>query len=641
MKDIKRYYIEIVVSLLLLSVFISKSFFNGFSIILVLLSIVKVCKRKEIYIKRELILYTLIPLLGIICNIINSKLDGVEGYFDVERGMIYPLIFLFLNLSLIEYERIKNWIMVGGIFSALYSGVSYITPEFLGIKTYYLEYKRTQKMASFQNPIRWARLLQIMASFSFINLEWVKKRVYKLGFVFLSIYFIWNIVINGQRAAILGALISMTIFFFMYAFSLKKNKMKHIIEIIIIVIVLGFSITYSNNMIKERVVSIFDLNKNISNQVRIDFWKTGVDILKESNYIGVGSGNSREYFEKFIIKKSSKYQNKYYKYHEGEPFENNYINIMVENGLGYLLYFLLVHFLILRGIFIGYLKENCKDKKIKLMIIFSLIIGDRIFMFFYPGTDTYIEFLITFLIFYAYKIKESSDFSMKINKYNKWNFVGNVENSKEILSLILEKKYEDISILKNDKRSFVKVIGIKGNTYVLKIPREKNNRKWQRIINIFRGSDSFRSFQMMSKLEKLGIESTKAIIAAEKRTPFVVDSLLVMELLEGEEIHEEYYPKVIEKLEEIHKKGYLHGDSQIQNFMLKDDKIYSIDLRLQKNIYGSIGKMYEFIYLRESCKEIDEHYDKIRNCLSFKIAWFWKKWLYLHGDIRKILKGKK
>ena len=107
-------------------------------------------------------------------------------------------------------------------------------------------------MAGLHNPIIWARLLQMMASFSFNNLEFLKKRVYKLGFVFLSIYFIWNIVINGQRAAILGALISMTIFFFMYIFSLKKNRVKHIFEIITVVIILGFSITYSNKMIKER-----------------------------------------------------------------------------------------------------------------------------------------------------------------------------------------------------------------------------------------------------------------------------------------------------------------------------------------------------------------------------------------------------
>lgn len=94
-------------------------------------------------------------------------------------------------------------------------------------------------------------------------------------------------------------------------------------------------------------------------------------------------------------------------------------------------------------------------------------------------------------------------------------------------------------------------------------------------------------------------------------------------------------------LDDIHSKGYLHGDSQIQNFMIKDSKVYSIDLRLQRNIYGEIGQMYEFIYLRESAKDIDKYYNEISNRISFKIAWIWKKWLYLHGDIRKVIKGKK
>ena len=211
----------------------------------------------------------------------------------------------------------------------------------------------------------------------------------------------------------------------------------------------------------------------------------------------------------------------------------------------------------------------------------------------------------------------------------------------EFLKIILDKKYNTIKILKDDKRSLVEIIEINEGKFVLKIPKEKNNRKWQRFVNIFRGSDSFRNYHTMDKLEEIGISSTKALFAAEIRSPFVTDSFLIMELLEGEYIGSEDYQRVIKELSNIHSKGYLHGDSQIQNFMLKDDKIYSIDLRLQKNIYGSIGRMYEFIYLRESCKEIDEYYDEIRNRWSFKIAWLWKKWLYLHGDIRKILKGKK
>lgn len=226
-------------------------------------------------------------------------------------------------------------------------------------------------------------------------------------------------------------------------------------------------------------------------------------------------------------------------------------------------------------------------------------------------------------------------------KINNWNYICNEEISNQFINDILEKKYEDIKILKDDNRSLVKIIKINDKNYVLKIPREKNKRKWQIVINIFRGSDSFRSFKMMKKLKKMGIRSTETVLAFEKRNPFVVDSLLIMELLEGEKITEKNYLDVIESLKKLHLKGYLHGDSQIQNFMLRNSEIYLIDLRLQRNIYGSVGRMYEFVYLRESCNEIDEYYDDIRNKLSFKIAWIWKKWLYLHGDIRKIIKGKK
>lgn len=230
---------------------------------------------------------------------------------------------------------------------------------------------------------------------------------------------------------------------------------------------------------------------------------------------------------------------------------------------------------------------------------------------------------------------------MKKEKYRGWNCIFNEKADFEFIDAVLNKNYEDIKILKDDKRSLVKLIKINSIEYVLKIPREKNNRKWQRFVNIFRGSDSFRNFYMMKKLKEIGIKSTEGVIALEKRTPLVVDSILVMKFLEGEEVKENDYRKVVEAIDLIHSKGYLHGDSQIQNFMIKNGEVYSIDLRLQKNIYGSIGRMYEFIYLRESCPQIDFLYNDIKNKLGFKIAWLWKKWLYIHGDIRKFVKGKK
>ena len=91
---------------------------------------------------------------------------------------------------------------------------------------------------------------------------------------------------------------------------------------------------------------------------------------------------------------------------------------------------------------------------------------------------------------------------MKKEKYKEWNCIFDEGFDINFVDCILNETYEDIKILKDDKRSLVKLIKINSIEYVLKIPREKNNRKWQRFVNIFRGSDSFRNFYMMKKLKE-------------------------------------------------------------------------------------------------------------------------------------------
>lgn len=406
MKLIKNSLVEIILGLLLIFIFVSKSLFNLCFLFLTILAIYSYKKNKVIYKEKVFFFFLILIPLGMVINLYDVGLNGVINFLSNERSLLYILLFMLLNLDIHQYNKIKNFILYGGAFGALYSSISYFTPEILNIKTLYSEYQNTNKMASFQNGIRWARLLQILVPFSYINLEWFKNKFLKLSFVLLSFWFIWNIVINGQRAAILSAMISMTIFFTMYVFSLKKDRLHYIVTIIILTIALGISLSNQNKMIKERVVSIFDINSNISNKVRIGYWKIGTDILRENNYMGVGSGNIPEEFDEFISRQSKSYRNKYYKYHEGTAFENSYINLAVENGIIYLMCFLIVHIFILSKIFKAYLKENDKDIKIKLMIIFSLILGDRIYIFFYPGTDAYVEFLMIFLMFYGVKLTE-------------------------------------------------------------------------------------------------------------------------------------------------------------------------------------------------------------------------------------------
>lgn len=222
-----------------------------------------------------------------------------------------------------------------------------------------------------------------------------------------------------------------------------------------------------------------------------------------------------------------------------------------------------------------------------------------------------------------------------------WKFIYKDKLLKEKAKDFFYGNFKVIKELKNDQRSLVQLVELDGKEYVYKVPKEKNNRKWQRLVNIIRGSDSFRSYKMMEQLEELGIKTTRALLAGEKRTPLVVDSFLVMEYLKPEKLDKSDYKRVIEKLKFIHSKGYLHGDSQIANFMKNGNEIYAIDLRLQKNIYGEIGRKYEFLYLSRSLPEIEEFYGDMTETISYKIAYGYKQWLLFYGRMRKILKGKK
>ena len=396
----------------ILSIFLSKSLFNITILLLFFVSVVKAIKKPVLNNREMFYHYSILAIIGFVFNFYNQGLKGIGNFLSNERNLLYVFIFIILNLNIKQYEKIKDYILVGGIIGALYSTISFFTPKFLGMNTLYNEYYKTNKMQSFQPGIRWGRLLQILVPFSYINLEWFKKRIYKISCIFLSVFFIWNIVINGQRAGILSVSVSMIIFFLMYIFSLKKNKVLTIILTFSLSFFIVLTMATNNKMIKERVKSIFDFNENISNIVRIGYWKIGMDMLKDSNYLGVGSGRVGDgrmkgsKFEVFISQQSKEYREKYYKYNEGKPFENNYLNLAVENGLLYLVYLVFVQIFIFRKLFMAYISEDERDKKIKLMIIFSLLIGDRVFIFFYPDTDAYVEFIGIFLMFYGFKLSE-------------------------------------------------------------------------------------------------------------------------------------------------------------------------------------------------------------------------------------------
>ena len=74
-----------------------------------------------------------------------------------------------------------------------------------------------------------------------------------------------------------------------------------------------------------------------------------------------------------------------------------------------------------------------------------------------------------------------------------------------------------MKVLKNDQRSYVALIEIDGEKYVYKKPIEKNKRKWQRFLSIFRGSESKREYQNIKNITNAGFNGATPYFALEKK----------------------------------------------------------------------------------------------------------------------------
>lgn len=216
-------------------------------------------------------------------------------------------------------------------------------------------------------------------------------------------------------------------------------------------------------------------------------------------------------------------------------------------------------------------------------------------------------------------------------------------NKKDTTDFYTRLKGKDFSVLKtlkDDARSLVQLIRINGKRYIYKIPREKNRRKWQRFISIFRGGESMRECCQLEKLMLNGFNAPRPFLAVEKKVMgMTVDSFSLSEYIESREGTEKDIDMICRTLKEIHGKGFLHGDSQIQNFLVTDNRIYLIDCKLLKNIYGKFGEAYEYIYLEESCPvDLKNYTDK--NSFYYKSAELLKNYLRWWMRFKKKIRNK-
>ena len=187
------------------------------------------------------------------------------------------------------------------------------------------------------------------------------------------------------------------------------------------------------------------------------------------------------------------------------------------------------------------------------------------------------------------------------------------------LNIFEQNKYAEI--FKDDNRSLVAVFYFEGRKLVIKVPREKNRRKWIRFLTLFRKSEAVRNFYELKSVLDNNIITAVPVAAIEKRrSAMLIESFLIYEYLDGKEVEESGYNNVVAKLREIHLMGNVHGDSQIRNFLVCGDAIGIIDARFSKKRFGAFSDSYEMWYLRKSADGIGKYMEDDTKKISFKLV---------------------
>ncbi len=164
-------------------------------------------------------------------------------------------------------------------------------------------------------------------------------------------------------------------------------------------------------------------------------------------------------------------------------------------------------------------------------------------------------------------------------------------------------------VLRDHHRSHVNRIDFEDEQYVVKIPNNKNKSMWIRFTTLYRDSEVVRDLKSQLLLKSLNINAVEPVAALEKRKfGMVVDSRIIYEYRDGQEISVDHYPGMMDIMKILHANGYLHDDPHTKNFLQKDNEVFAIDCKPRTNVFGKVGIAHNFIILARRSAHAREVY---------------------------------
>lgn len=156
----------------------------------------------------------------------------------------------------------------------------------------------------------------------------------------------------------------------------------------------------------------------------------------------------------------------------------------------------------------------------------------------------------------------------------------------KLIDEVLDSSIQAKHTFKDNRRTYSAITELNAQPIVLKIPRGRNRRKWERFLTLFRKSEGVRIFNNLELMQKLGINAPYPLFAAEKRQfGFATDSFACYVFEKGRPAGPNDAREVISALSNLHHKGYLRTDPQPANFLIAERGVIFIDFRLKKPVF--------------------------------------------------------
>lgn len=202
------------------------------------------------------------------------------------------------------------------------------------------------------------------------------------------------------------------------------------------------------------------------------------------------------------------------------------------------------------------------------------------------------------------------------------------EENKKIAEAVLDKNYKVVKEYKNTERNYVAKIEIGDKFYVLKSPKAEIIIPQRKIQTIFKKGEGLTSFINIDRAKNMGLDFfIEPLAVMVKRGLFLKESFILMEYIEGDIIRTiEDIDKIMEMVEEIHKKGIYHGDLNTSNFIKTENGIKIIDTQAKKERFWHFKRAYDILTLKNDLLVLEREYEvekkyKVKRDLGYVLAY--------------------